>query len=105
MTGKMQKETYNEISRCHWEYLSKLYISSGFEAIKPEAKLLGVNERHLVAKIKEFIHLNSQVIQFKKISSELDILKDLSFTERLQLALNYSNNYFEFSDNNNTLAE
>jgi len=55
-----------------------------------------------VAKIKQF---NKEIMEFKKISSELDILKDLSFTERLQLALNYSKNYFEFSDNNNTLAE
>lgn len=102
MTGKMQKETYNEISRCHWEYLSNLYTNSGFESIKPEAKLLGVHATHLVAKIKQF---NKEIMKFKKISSELDILKDLSFTERLQLALNYSKNYFEFSDNNTNLAE
>jgi len=102
MTGRMQKETFNEISRGHWEYLSNLYTNSGFEAIKPEAKLLKVHATHLVAKIKQF---NKEMIEFKKISSELDILKDLSFTERLQLALNYSKNYLEFSENNNTLAE
>ena len=102
MTGKMPKETFNEISRGHWEYLSNVYTNSGFIAIKPEAKLLGVHATHLVAKIKQF---NKEMIEFKKISSELDILKDLSFTERLQLALNYSNNYFEFSDKNSNLAE
>ena len=98
----MPKETFNEISRGHWEYLSNLYTNSGFSAIKPEAKLLGVHATHLVAKIKQF---NKEVIEFKKITNELEVLKDLSFTERLQLALNYSNNYFEFSDNNTNLAE
>lgn len=102
MTGRMPKETFNEISRGHWEYLSNVYTTSGFSAIKTEAKLLGVHATHLVAKIKQF---NKEVIEYKKISSELDILKDLSFTERLQLALNYSNNYFEFSDNSTNLAE
>ena len=102
MTGRMPKETFNEISRGHWEYLSNVYTNSGFNAIKPEAKLLGVHATHLVAKIKQF---NKEIIEFKKISNELDILKDLSFTERLQLALNYSNNYFEFSDNSTNLAE
>jgi len=102
MTGRMQKEIFNEISRGHWEHLSYIYTNSGLRGIKPEAKLLGVNTNHLIAKIKQF---NKEIMEFKKISSELDILKDLSFTERLQLALNYSKNYFEFSDNNNTLAE
>lgn len=102
MKGKMPKETFNEISRGHWEYLSNVYTTSGFSAIKTEAKLLGVHATHLVAKIKQF---NKEIMEFKKISSELDVIKDLSFTERLQLALNYSKNYFEFSDNNNTLAE
>ena len=102
MTGKMQKETFNEISRGHWEHLSYLYTNSGLQAIKPEAKLLGVNTNHLVAKIKQF---NKEIMELKKNTTELDILKDLSFTERLQLALNYSKNYFEFSDNSTNLAE
>jgi hypothetical protein len=102
MTGRMQKEIFNEISRGHWEYLSKLYSNSGFDAIKIEAKKLKVHPSHLVAKINQF---NKEMIEFKKITSELDILKDLSFTERLQLALNYTNNYFEFSNNNSNLAE
>ena len=102
MTVRMTKETFNEISRGHWEYLSNVYTTSGFSAIKTEAKLLGVHATHLVAKIKQF---NKEVIEYKKISSELDVLKDLSFTERLQLALNYSKNYFEFSDNSTNLAE
>jgi hypothetical protein len=102
MTGKMPKETFNEISRGHWEYLSNVYTNSGFSAIKTEAKLLGVHATHLVAKIKQF---NKEMIYHNNLTTELDILKDLSFTERLQLALNYSNNYFEFSDNNTNLAE
>jgi hypothetical protein len=102
MTGRMPKETFNLISRSHWEYLSNVYTISGFSGIKTEAKLLDVHAKHLLAKIKQF---NKEMIEYKKISSELDILKDLSFTERLQLALNYSKNYFEFSDNSTNLAE
>ena len=102
MTGRMQKEIFNEISRGHWEYLSKLYSNSGFDAIKIEAKKLGVHASHLVARVNQF---NKEMIEHKNLTTELDILKDLSFTERLQLALNYTNNYFEFSNNNSNLVE
>jgi hypothetical protein len=102
MTGRMQKEIFNEISRGQWEYLSNVYTTSGFDAIKTEAKILGVHASHLVAKINQF---NKEMIEHKNLTTELDILKDLSFTERLQLALNYNNNYFEFSNNNTNLAE
>ena len=61
MTGKMPKETFNQISRGHWEYLSNVYTTSGFSAIKVEAKLLGVHATHLVAKIKQF---NKEMIEF-----------------------------------------
>ena len=95
MTGKMQQEIFNEISRGHWEYLSNVYNTQGFDGIKPEAKLLKVHSKHLVAKIKEF---NRELFIERNTVTELDILKDLSFTERLQLALNYQKNYAEFQN-------
>jgi hypothetical protein len=102
MTGKTQKEIFNEISRSQWEYLSKVYTRSGFNAIKIEAKMLGVHAKHLLARVNQF---NKEMMYHNNLTTELDILKDLSFTERLQLALNYTNNYFEFSNNNTNLAE
>jgi len=95
MTGKMQQEIFNEISRGHWEYLSNIYNTSGFDGIKSEAKLLKVHSKHLVAKIKEF---NKELAEVRNTVTELDILKDLSFPERLQLALNYQQNYAEFQN-------
>ena len=95
MTGKMQQEIFNNISKIEWQCLSDIYYTSGFNGIKPEAKLLGVYASHLIFRIKEF---NKQLAIDRQKVSELDILKDLSFTERLQLALNYQQNCAEFQN-------
>jgi len=81
--------------------------NKNYRFIKQYAKSLDVTFETIIKYINKWKFDRRLTVSY---NDGIDIVefpenKDLSFTERLQLALNYSNNYFEFSDNNTNLAE